>query len=368
MLDQVRCLAPSRQARTRFGEVPRYPGGLHELARGVYAWMVPNGSWGEANMGLISGDGRSVLVDTPWDLTYAREMLEAMHVVTERDPIKTVVNTHSDGDHCWGNQLFENEEIVASAAAASAMRHVTPASLTGIRRLGQLLGKLPVTRVKQIGSWFHGMTAPYDFAGVRITRPNHEFSGELVLDVSGRTVVVRELGPAHTDGDSVVFVPDAGVLFTGDLLFIDSTPVIWAGPVENWIAALDAILAYEARVIVPGHGPLTTRSGVLRVRDYLELVSEETLKLFAQGVPPRITAARIAASPRFAALGYLAWDSPERIMTTVHTIYRNHGYRQRLHGNLAKVRVLASQAELAFQMQDATPRSMHATLAGLGHA
>jgi glyoxylase-like metal-dependent hydrolase (beta-lactamase superfamily II) len=270
-----------------------------------------------------------------------------------------VINTHSDGDHCWGNQLFAAEEIIASSASARGMTHVSPASLQALQRLGRGLQKIPTRRTRQVGTWFAGMTGPYDFSGIRPTLPSRQFSGELTTTVGGRSLVLRELGPAHTDGDTVVFVPDARVLFTGDLLFIDSTPVIWAGPAENWIAAIDVILDYEADVIVPGHGPLATRDTVLRVRNYLEFVSEAALKWYAQGVPPRDAARRIVESGRFTELGFAQWDSPERVMTTVHTVYRGAGYAMRLRGTVQTVAILASQGELAFELPHATPRHMH---------
>jgi glyoxylase-like metal-dependent hydrolase (beta-lactamase superfamily II) len=359
MLDAVRLLRASGQSRTRFGEVPQFAEGLYELADGVYAWLVPNGSWGETNMGLITGEGRSLLVDTPWDLAFTREMRGAMSVVTDAYPVRTVVNTHSDGDHFWGNQYYKHEEIIASAAALAAMKHVTPRTMTAFGTLGRLLCRLPVRRARQIGRWFQAMIAPYDFTAVQITEPNRTFTGELSLSLGGRSVVLRELGPAHTDGDSIVFVPDASVLFAGDLLFIDSTPPMWSGPPENWLRALDAILAYDARIIVPGHGPLTSREGVLRVRSYLEFVFEHSLNLLAAGVPPTAAASRILAHAGFSALGFQRWDSPERVVTTVHTIYRHAGYRLPRPSALQTLRVLAEQAQLAAAMSDATPARLH---------
>ena len=359
MLDQVRLLRASERAATRFGEIPRYAEGLYELAPGVYTWLVPNGSWGETNAGLIVAGGRSLLVDTPWDLDCTRQLQTLMGDVTERAPVRTVVNTHADGDHCWGNQLYANEEIVASRAAVAAMKHVTPASLVAFRRLGRALSALPVVRARRVGAWFQGMIAPYDFSGVRLTLPNRVFSGELTLSVAGREVVLRELGPAHTDGDAIVFVPDARVLFAGDLLFIDSTPPMWAGPIENWLHALDVIVGYDAHVIVPGHGPLTTREGVLRMRNYLEFVAEHARSMHRDGVPPTAAARRILAHPSFVAAGFLRWDSPERVVTTVNSIYRHAGYNQWPHATLNQIRVLAAQAEVAAGMTEAAPAVMH---------
>ena len=121
-INSRRCIAPTGVQRTRFGEIPKYAEGLYDLNHGLYAWLVPNGSWGESNAGLIVGDGQALLVDTLWDLNYTRTMLDAMHPVTEAAPISTVVNSHADGDHCWGNQLMAGADIITSQASFDELR------------------------------------------------------------------------------------------------------------------------------------------------------------------------------------------------------------------------------------------------------
>ena len=83
-----------------------YERGLHELGDGVYAYLQPDGTWGWSNAGLIAADGTSLLVDTLFDLELTREMLDAMRRVTERSPIDAAMNTHGNGDHCFGNGLL----------------------------------------------------------------------------------------------------------------------------------------------------------------------------------------------------------------------------------------------------------------------
>jgi glyoxylase-like metal-dependent hydrolase (beta-lactamase superfamily II) len=85
---------------------------------------------------------------------------------------------------------------------------------------------------------------------------------------STREMLDAELGPAHTGGDTIVHVPDADVVFTGDLLFNQGTPIVWAD-YDNWIAARDRILELDAAVLVPGHGPVTDASGLRDLRHYV---------------------------------------------------------------------------------------------------
>ena len=93
-----------------------YTRGLHDLGNGSWAYLQPDGSWGWSNAGLIAGDDCTLLVDTLFDVPLTREMLNAMRPVTDNLPIRTLVNTHANGDHCWGNELVADAEIIASTA------------------------------------------------------------------------------------------------------------------------------------------------------------------------------------------------------------------------------------------------------------
>ena len=96
----------------------RFDGGLTEVGPGIHAWLQPNGLLGESNAGLVIGAGASMLVDTLWDPRLTRRMLAAMAPLIAQAPIETLINTHSDGDHWWGNQEVAGAEIVATEAAA----------------------------------------------------------------------------------------------------------------------------------------------------------------------------------------------------------------------------------------------------------
>jgi cyclase len=259
---QFTCIHDTGRKQSRFLEPVLYSEGLYDLEAQCYAWMVPNGSWGETNAGLIVGNKQSLLIDTFWDLRCTQEMLAAMSRIVVENPIKQVVNTHSDGDHFWGNQLFKDREIIASHATCHEMHHIKPSQLMMMRGAGKVLSLLPFPRTHAVGHWFYHMTSPYDFASVKLTPANTCFSRELVLNVGGREVRLLEVGPAHTSGDTIVHVPDADVVYSGDICFIDCTPVLWAGPTENWIHALDAIIALKPRVVIPGHGPMTNLLGM----------------------------------------------------------------------------------------------------------
>src|SRR4029079_3542399 len=83
----------------------------------------------------------------------------------------------------------------------------------------------------------------------------HPCAAARTIDVGGRSVELSFVGPAHTVGDAIAWVPDTRAVFGGDILVNDVTTVMWAGPVGNWIVALERIEALEPAAVVGGHGP-----------------------------------------------------------------------------------------------------------------
>jgi glyoxylase-like metal-dependent hydrolase (beta-lactamase superfamily II) len=287
-------------------------GTVHRAGEGCLAYVQRDGSWGWSNAGLVVGDGVSLLVDTLFDLRLTAAMLAAFAPHTGAAPIATVVNTHANGDHCYGNQLVADAEIVSSTAAAAEMEEVPAALLGGL-----------TAAPGDVGDLFRSFFGAFDFDGIETTLPTRTFDGRLSLDVGGREVELIEVGPAHTRGDVIVVVPDSRTVFTGDILFIGGQPIVWAGPLTNWIAACDLMLGMDVEVVVPGHGPVTDKSGVVAVRDYLELVEREAADRQAAGVDAWEAAREIASL-----LGthgeFAPWTEGGRIAVNVETVYRSH--------------------------------------------
>lgn len=292
-----------------------YRRGLHAIGADLYAYLQPDGSWGWSNAGLVVAGEQALLVDTLFDLALTRRMLDEMRQATRAaEHIGVVVNTHANGDHCWGNQLVAGARIVASRAAAIEMDEVPPQMLAQLMRAAPALGPL--------GAYLSRIFGAFDFEGIQHVPPGETFDGRLELRVGERIVELIEVGPAHTRGDLLVHVPDARVIFTGDILFHDGHPVMWAGPVESWIAALDRILGMDIDVVVPGHGPLATKDGVRRMRGYLAHVSAEARKRCEAGMAWDEAARDIAHT---AMDDYASWRDPERLVINVATIYRQLG-------------------------------------------
>jgi cyclase len=292
-----------------------YTLGLHELGDRCHAYLQPDGGWGWSNAGLIVGDGTSLLVDTLFDLRLTAAMLESMAPLTDGAPVASLVNTHANGDHCYGNSevtaRWSDVEIVASTATAREMVDVPPAMLAA-------LNKAP----GEVGELFRSFFGEFEFDGIDLVSPTRTFDGRLGLAIGGRRVELIEVGPAHTAGDTIVHVPDAATVYTGDILFIGGAPIVWAGPLSNWVAACDMILALRADVVVPGHGPITDDDGVRTVREYLAHVDREASACFHAGIDAfdaaREIGARMGTDERFDELGEFG-----RIAVNVETVYRS---------------------------------------------
>jgi glyoxylase-like metal-dependent hydrolase (beta-lactamase superfamily II) len=306
---------------TLSGRPATFEGGLRPVAPGTWAWLQPDGGWGEANAGLVVGDGASAVIDTLWDEGLAATMLAAMGAPTAAAPIALAVNTHHDGDHWWGNaRLPADARIVTSQRSLDAMRHEgTPADLSRLRRLAGLTARIP-GRPGAMGRYVRSMLAPFAFDDVTLRFPDDAFSGRATEHVGGRALELVEVGPAHTPGDLVVYLPDVGVVFAADVLFVGVTPVMWEGPVENWIAALDTVLGFGAETIVPGHGPLSGPAEVRALRDYWVWLAAAVAEHHAAGRSPLQATLQIVRSPEFAP--YRGWLHPERAVINVTTIHR----------------------------------------------
>jgi cyclase len=284
--------------------------GLADVGNGIYAYLQPNGSWGWSNAGLITSGETSLLVDTLFTLGQTREMLDAMRAaVPAAASVDILVNSHADGDHTFGNQLVRGARIIATERAAKDMAvDFTPEGLRAILANADDMGVA--------GRFLQRIMAPFDFAGIELVLPTETFTGAKTLRVSDKRVELIDLGPAHSSGDLVVYVPEDRVVFVADLLFVGGHAPVWAGPIANWTRACDVILDLDVDVIVPGHGPITDKAGLREFRDYLGYVETEATRMYEQGLDVMQAARAIDLS------AYAPWTDAERIVVAVDSTYR----------------------------------------------
>ncbi|HET8844669.1 MAG TPA: MBL fold metallo-hydrolase [Ktedonobacteraceae bacterium] len=286
-----------------------YTRGLHDLGNTVYAYLQPNGSWGWSNAGVIVDGEASLLVDTLYDLKLTHEMLATMRAsIPATAQIDMVVNTHANGDHCYGNQLVSGARIIASAQTAREMLEVSPQLMAMAVKQGPAMGAA--------GAFASKVFAPFDFENITVTPPTSTFEGELAIQVGNKAVHLLEVGPAHTRGDTLVYIPGDRVIFTGDILFNEGHPIMWAGPVANWIRACETILALDVEIVVPGHGPITDKQSVQKLKNYFEYLRDEVRQRHQAGMSVLDAARDIPMD------AYAHWIDSERIVVNVAAIYR----------------------------------------------
>jgi cyclase len=296
-----------------------YTRGLHDLGDGCWAWLQPDGGWGWSNAGLLVDGDQALLVDTLYDVPLTATMLDAMRAaVPAAGRIGTLVNTHSNGDHCNGNELVSDAEIIASAATAEAMPGESPQMMAGWLAAAPDMGEL--------GAFVQRCFGSFDFAGVTKTLPTRTFSGRCDLIVGDTAVELIEVGPAHTTGDVLVHVPGRRTVFTGDILFIGGHPIVWEGPVSNWLAACDLIESWGVETVVPGHGPVTDLRGVRAVRDYLEWLTAEARRRYDDGMDAPTAAVDISRN-ELGVSRFSSWGDAERVAINVDTLFREFSGR-----------------------------------------
>lgn len=279
---------------------------LRELGDGVYACLQEDRGLGTSNSGLVARGG-GLLVDTFWDLPHTRDMIETYQPVWGSPP-RRVVNTHHNGDHCWGNQLFPDAEIIGHRLCAEAMRRERPEAIQALRDAVDAPDPALRHMARSLADW--------DFRGIELLPPTTLFEDRLELDLGGVAAHLVHVGPAHTLGDVIVHLPEKRVVFAGDILFRLCTPIGWEGTTDRWIAALDAIEALDPEVVVPGHGPLCGVEGPREMKAYLEFVRGESRRHFEAGLSELDAAKKIDLGP------YAGWTEPERLVFNVQRAYR----------------------------------------------
>jgi glyoxylase-like metal-dependent hydrolase (beta-lactamase superfamily II) len=281
---------------------------LHELGDGLFAYIQGDGGWGFSNAGLVTAPGTSMLIDTTFDRRCAERMLAELAPITSERPIESAANTHGNGDHCFGNaSLPDRIPVYATKAADDELRVVTPQVLTLLEHIDDSA---------EWRSYWARTFGRFDFAGTELRLPTDTFAGRLDVKVGDREVAIIEVGPAHTAGDAILVVPDAETVFTGDILFSNGTPIVWQGPIQNWLDACEQIESLHPRTLVPGHGPLRGTDGLADTKRYLNYIRDQARARHAQGMSAAEAADDIDISD------FRDWGDPERIVVNVETAYR----------------------------------------------
>jgi cyclase len=263
---------------------------VQEVSDGLFAYIQPDGTWWINNAAFLVGRRGVVSIDACSTAARTRAYREAIAATTSL-PVRTLINTHHHGDHTFGNCLFPEATVVGHE-----------------RTRAEILasGWPPPDRI-----W-----TGVDWGDIELEPPFLTYTDEVVIYVDDLRCVVRHVGQAaHTSNDSVVWVPDRGVLFTGDVVFNGGTPFVLMGSVTGAIEVLEQVKAYGAQTIVPGHGEVCGPEALDAVQGYLRFVLDLARKGQSAGVAP-LEAARETDLGRWASL-----TDSERLVGNLHRAY-----------------------------------------------
>jgi cyclase len=263
---------------------------LQEVADGIYAYLQPDGSWWINNTAFLVGRRGVVSVDACSTERRTRAYLGVIASVTDQ-PVRTLINTHHHGDHTHGNYLFAGATIVAHEKCRREMLAFGPP------------GRAPF--------W-----TEVDWGGIELAPPFLTYESGVRVYVDDLACEVRHVGtPAHTTNDSIVWVPDRSLLFSGDLLFNGGTPFLLMGSVAGAIAVLEELKQLPAATIVPGHGAVSGPELIDEVLGYLRFVMEVAAAARAVGLSPLDAARELDLGP------YADLLDAERIVGNLHRAY-----------------------------------------------
>jgi glyoxylase-like metal-dependent hydrolase (beta-lactamase superfamily II) len=266
---------------------------LTPVANGIFAGIALPGGLASGNAGFVVGDDGVLVVDTFFTPDAVSELLDAINAQTKQ-PVKFVVNTHYHLDHTGGNQVFAARGVPILAHdkllewQTTKNQKFLPEKAALDKRLGDTQKQLADTpadqtdKRTQLERQIRRLNA---MRSIVLTNPNVTFSsGTVHLHLGAREVVLFTL-PGHTGGDVLVFVPDANVLFMGDMGWCKTLPNLVDATVTDWIKSLDSILAqYSSAKFVPGHGEVATASDIKEFRDYLDDLRSRVQKAISDGL------------------------------------------------------------------------------------
>jgi glyoxylase-like metal-dependent hydrolase (beta-lactamase superfamily II) len=271
-----------------------------EVAPGVYVFpdrrvnLVPN-------VGVVVGDEAVLVVDTGMGPRNGEVVLqEARRLAGGRRLLLTL--THFHPEHGFGAQSFaDSAEIVYNRSQAEELG-----------ASGEEFVELFKTFGPEVAEMLEGVT---------LVQPHRTYERSTEIDLGGRTVELREVGGAHTLGDQVVLVPDAGVMFAGDLVENRFFAIVF-GDVANgpaWIDTLDRLQGFGATVVVPGHGEVAGPELMGDLRAYLVDVRDSVAERMGRGEDVEAIAQSLGPEIRER---YADWDNPEWIDFAIRNFHR----------------------------------------------
>ncbi|HYM12999.1 MAG TPA: MBL fold metallo-hydrolase [Bryobacterales bacterium] len=279
---------------------PSQTSAVHELAPGVWFRQGDRARNQPANCGWIIFRDYVFVIDAnfPWG---AREILPEIRKTTSK-PIRFLFDTHYHGDHAYGNSLF----VDAGAAVVCSQDCAAESRSKG-----------------QAGWDKNTATGEFSLKPYRLEHPTVVFGDAMAFDDGEHRVELKRMGPGHTKGDTVAYLPKEKILFTGDLCVNWTSGNNAADPDADhphWARALGEMARWDVTTVVPGHGSLGTTDTLLRQQAYLQDMWDQVLagRRAGKSADELVQTIDLSRHGNFAA-------SPQSNASSIRAMYRKAG-------------------------------------------
>jgi len=254
---------------------------LQQLADGVYAAIHIDGGAAISNAGIVDLGDRTLVYDAFIAPQAAEDLRIAAEALTGR-PIDAVLNSHWHNDHIWGNQVFDADTDIISTEETRRMFIATRGHGAYNAFMAEAEANLEETRAqfqaaeeegqrRQLALWVDYHQSVVETKPIlQIRAPNLTFTERLAFHGRDRSVELIPFVGGHTESDAVLFLPQEGIAFMSDLLFIGYHPYLGGGDPERLLHALEAVSDLAPTVLVPGHGPVGMADSLIQMGQYVQ--------------------------------------------------------------------------------------------------
>ena len=264
-----------------------------KVADGIYAAIAKPGGLASGNAGFVIGSDGVLIFDTFYTPTALEELIAEIQTLTKL-PIKYAVNSHYHLDHTGGNQvlvargvpIIAHDNVMIWQTTKNKRFLPAPDELAKRKADAQKqLDAIPADQADRRAPLERSIRRLDALAAIKLTNPTKTFkSGTMTIDLGKRKVILATL-PGHTGGDVFAYVPDANVIFSGDLGWSRTLPNLVDATVSDWIPTLDQMLThYPAAPNVPGHGNVAKAADIKDFRDYLDNLRNRVKQGIADGL------------------------------------------------------------------------------------
>jgi cyclase len=302
---------------------------LQQLADGVYAAIHIAGGAAIGNAGIVDLGDRTLIYDAFIAPQAAQDLRTAAEALTGR-PIDAVIDSHWHNDHIWGNQVFGASTDIVSTKETRRLIIATRGHGAYDSFMADAEANLEATRAqfeatedegqrRQLALWVDYHQSVVETKPIlQIRAPNLTFVERLAFHGTGRPAEVTEFVGGHTESDAVLFLPQEGIAFMSDLLFIGHQPYLGGGDPDRLLHILEAVSGLAPKLLVPGHGPVGTAESLTAMGQYARTLDGLARKMVEDGEAEETIEAMAIPEP------YDDWLFAAFFPVNMHFLYQRH--------------------------------------------